>query len=546
MLTFRTDETNFDQGAREGLRIVPGQGLKVDFDEFADDDEALGLWHLHDGAHTGEGTGLVDASEGGHDLTNHGTKPVEDGYRFDRADGDYMDASYPDQPERSALTLEAWVRDWALPADGTWGTIATLWLDASNYFQLRARRASTSLIRAELIVGGSTVGAAVWSGADADAVLAGSEPWHVAAVLEAPNRLSLYVGGTRRAEDTTVSSLPAGDYLLRLGRYGSGWTGYDLSATLDEVRLSALARYSADFTPHRLLPSGTFTGPTHDAGRTAAQWTALSATAETPEGTALAWEVRAADALDGGGEPQASWVPWDGDPVSLPPGRFFQWRATLTATPDRLATPRLTAVEAVASEAGYHLYYGTGPTPEAVDYTEPWARVGPSVTSFQRTDLSPGAVHWLAVRPVDADGRETPTIQDEVRVELDDAGDLVPIRPVAPAALEAEPAAEGRVRLRWRHRTAPGRPAPEVFRVFGDGGSGVIDETTPLAEVPWEAGREWFSAEVGPLAEGLVHRLTARAVAADGLTDAGAPEVSVTPDATAPGTVRHLSGEVVP
>ena len=46
MLTFRMDETNFADGDRAGVRIVADTGLKVDFDEFADDDDTLGMWHL--------------------------------------------------------------------------------------------------------------------------------------------------------------------------------------------------------------------------------------------------------------------------------------------------------------------------------------------------------------------------------------------------------------------------------------------------------------------------------------------------------------------
>jgi len=352
MAVYVIDESNFTDGTLAGLRIVPGEGLRADFVEHAPDADTLGLWHLHDGVHTGEGTGLVDASEGGHDLTNYGADPVEDGYRFDRADGDYMDASYPGQPERSALTLEAWVRDWTLPLDA-YGTIAILWLDASNYLQLRAKRAATSVIRAEIVVEGTTVGAAAWTGADAETVLAGTDPWHVAAVLEAPNRLSLYVGGTKRAEDTTVSPLPAGDYLLRLGRYGSGWTGYDLSATLDEVRLSATARYDADFTPYRLRADGLYTGPIYTGAADRDRWD-LSAVASGPAGTALAWEARAADALDAQGEPQAAWASWDGDPANLPRGRYLQWRAAFGVDTDRLLTPTLTSVTTRTVYLGTH------------------------------------------------------------------------------------------------------------------------------------------------------------------------------------------------
>jgi hypothetical protein len=109
MLTFRVDETNFDACERAGVRIVTGAGLKVDFDEFAPDAAALGLWHLHDGACAGEGTGLADASGNGHDLTNYGATAVEDGYRLVADELDYLTATIGWRTTQAQVTVEFWV-----------------------------------------------------------------------------------------------------------------------------------------------------------------------------------------------------------------------------------------------------------------------------------------------------------------------------------------------------------------------------------------------------------------------------------------------------
>ncbi|MFO8014795.1 MAG: hypothetical protein R6X20_15985 [Phycisphaerae bacterium] len=547
MLTFRMDETNFEAGSRDGVRIVEGPGLAVDFDEFAPDADTLGLWHLHDGACAGEGTGLDDASGSGHDLDNQGAESVQAGYRFVGADRDYMETGLAGQPERPAVTLEAWVRDWLTPVGDT-GQVAILWRDADHRLDLSALRApdpADSYIRARLRVAGAWVGHAMWHGVEADALLAGTDPWHVAAGLESPGRLTLYVNGTARAEDDSdIQPLPAGDYTLTLGTYLNHST-WPLSAVLDEVRLSAAARYAAAFEPHRLLAAGTYTGLTFDAVRLAADWTDLAPSCTVPPGCILAWQVRAADETDVAGDPQALWQSYDGDPATLPDGRYFQWRATLSADDERLASPTVASVEALASEAGYNLFLAGGDGPGAIDYADPCRRVGPGVQEVATDPLAAGAVHWFGIRPVDTDGRESPITQSEVRLELDADGAAVPDRPASPLALHAEPLPAGEVLLRWRYRVGYAGLAPDVFRVFGDGGTGTIDYETPLGEMPYDAGRVWHVWTGDPLAPGVVHQLAVRAVAAGEVWDEPPAVVQATPDAAPPGAVDALSAEVL-
>ncbi len=547
MLTFRMDDTNFDQGTRDGLRLADGLGLKVDFDEFAPDDNTLGLWHLHDGACLGEGTGLADASGRGHDLASHGAESVEDGYRFAAADPNWMETVLPAQPQRDALTLETWVRDWLTPLDAT-GEIAILWRDGDNRLDLNARRAAdpeTSYVRTRLRVGGVWVGYAEWRGADADAVLAGAGPWHAAAVLAPPDRFTLYVNGVARAEDTGAPEpMPAGDYTLTLGTYLSH-AAWPVSAVLDEVRLSTSARYAGGFVPRRLRAAGTFASLTFDAVRLSADWTDVAAATTVPDGCDVAWQVRAADDTDVAGDPQTLWQTWDGDPASLPDGQHLQWRATLSADAGRLASPAVASVDAVASEAGYDLFVANAGGPDAIDYAAPWRQVGPGVSEIETDALAVETVHWFGIRPVDIDGRQNPLTQGEVRLELDADGEAVPARPAAPLALHAEPVPAGEVRLRWPYRVGQTAVVPVAFRIFGDGGTGVIDYGAPLGEVAWETGRTWYTWTSAALTPGVVHQLAVRAVAADEVWDDPPALVEATPDATPPGPVDALSAEIL-
>jgi len=542
MLTFRMDETNFAQGARDDLRIVEGQGLKVDFDEFAPDGDTLGLWHLHDGACVGEGTGLEDASGGGHDFTNHGAESAENGYRFVRADGDYLKAAFPDEPARPTLTFEFWAQEWTVPVD-TWSILADYRRDYSNRLLVWARRYSNprfSRIDVELHIGGAEVGFCTWYGSEVDDLLAGTSPWHLAVVLNASEWMRLFVNGLLRDEDTTdIAALPAGDYNLWVG----GVNGYYASVVLDEVRLSTAARYADGFTVHRLLASGSFESPTFDATRNTADWIDLDRLTGVPDGCQTTWEVRAADETDAGGHPQALWQAYDGDPQTLPDGRYFQWRATLSADNDRLASPTVESVEAIASEAGYDLYLASGAGPDVLDYADPWLRVGPSVAEAETDALAAGAVHWFGIRPVDADGRQSPVTQNEVRLELDADGAPVPDRPAAPVALCAKPLPLGQVRLRWHYRIGHTAVAPEAFRIFGDGGTGIIDYETPLGEVTFRTGQTSYAWTSSVLAPDLDHQLTVRAVAAGDVWDETPAVVLITPDASPPGTVDALTAE---
>jgi hypothetical protein len=196
------------------------------------------------------------------------------------------------------------------------------------------------------------------------------------------------------------------------------------------------------------------------------------------------------------------------------------------------------------SDAGYNLYHATGPGPECLDYAQPWAQVGPESGQIQTEPLAPAAVHWFAVRPVDARGIESPLAQDEVRLELDAAGKRVADRPAAVLSLAATPRPGGAVRLQWRWRAGINGVLPQVFRIFGDGGTGTIDYGSPLGEVACHEGQLWYSWTSGPLGGGE-HQLAVRSVTAAGATDEQATVVSVMPDAGVPGAVSALQAEAI-
>ena len=195
--------------------------------------------------------------------------------------------------------------------------------------------------------------------------------------------------------------------------------------------------------------------------------------------------------------------------------------------------------------AGYNLYHATGADPESLDYSQPSARVGPGITQFETQALQAGAVHWFGIRPVDARGIESPLTQDELRLELDAQGQRVADRPAGALTLAARPLPDGAAGLEWRWRAGYGGVVPQVFRIFGDGGTGVINYAAPLGEVPYSGGINIYAWTSGPLAGGAEQQLAVRAITAGGVWDDQPAVATVTPDDSAPGSVDALEAEAI-
>jgi hypothetical protein len=197
------------------------------------------------------------------------------------------------------------------------------------------------------------------------------------------------------------------------------------------------------------------------------------------------------------------------------------------------------------SEHGYNLYHATGPSPDALDYAQPWAHVGPGATQVETGALDAATVHWFAIRSVDAQGREMPTAQDEIRLELDDQSRRVSDRPGGVLAPSARPLPHGAVRLAWRYRVGLTGVVPRVFRIFSDGGGGLVNYGTPLGEVPYRNDLSAYAWTSGLLAGGVAQQLAVRAIAVGDIWDDQPAVVSVLPDAAAPASVNALGAEAL-
>ena len=181
----------------------------------------------------------------GPDFVNHGAKPEDGGYRFVRAEHDYMDATFAGQPNRGACTLEAWVRNFEPDVD--WKDMLLYWWkDASN--RLRIYLWSYGHLRFDVTIANVTISANWPGGATLEVLVASSKCWHVAGSFDGTTA-RLFVNGVEKASAAYGSpqTMPLGDWTFRINSDHLGSWGYMGEGIYDEVRLSKVARYPTDF-----------------------------------------------------------------------------------------------------------------------------------------------------------------------------------------------------------------------------------------------------------------------------------------------------------
>ena len=529
MLTFFMDKDNFGTylggGTCDGTRLV-SSGVQLNPERHESDADTLALWHLSAGS-------WGDASGNNRDLSpQNGASLVDDGAAFVAAQNQYASAALGFQG-RSQVAVELWLRPDSLPAPGSYcGLFAQSWnlytylMNLSGQYHLYGKAIESDG------AGGYAEKVCHWQ-FPAEAPPETGRWYHLVLSWHRDVALRLFLDGTLRdtCTDLTGNDFNSSSSTFYLGRHVSG---VYFDGTIDEVRVSQVVRYTADFQPKRFVATGTFDSPAFDAVGSQAEWLSLAWQAQTPETTQLVMMVRAGDQLDGNGDVQAD---WELVGQSLPPGRYLQWRTLLVRSTGALGrhSPTLESVTAVASQAGYNIYHGSGEMAVAIDYDAPIAKVGPTVLSQEAASLAYPAIHWFGVRSVNAWDSEALTVDAEVRLELDDSGQRVPPRPASVESLEAQGAGGGRVRLSWLSMSEAGEAPTDVFRIYY--GLGAINYSTPLGEVSCRTGIRYYEWTSDPLPAGTTVLMAVRAETSAGGVDADPPEVEIEIDATAPSRV---------
>ena len=175
--------------------------------------------------------------------------------------------------------------------------------------------------------------------AKSDAVtITGTNTFAVSIPVQAGWQLGLYSGsGNLRCNSTggTVSSRDEGS-----GDFDLDVTESDFSSSIGNLALTAildLGYYNS---------SGSIASQVMDTGINGSKWNALSWDNVLPDGTSIAFEVRASDAPFDGDSALPNWTSVGGISSitsGLPLGRYKQWRATLATTYTNV-TPTLSEV----------------------------------------------------------------------------------------------------------------------------------------------------------------------------------------------------------
>jgi hypothetical protein len=155
----------------------------------------------------------------------------------------------------------------------------------------------------------------------------------------------------------------------------------------------------------------------------------------------------------------------------------------------------------------------------------------------------PDSTYCYVVRRFNSCGRLELTTSAAVVIRIDSEGKLADSVPNEVFGLEAQPTDGSRIRLRWFYCPLDQEAAPEVFKVYGDGGTGQIDLETVLATIPYE-GRKFYSYQSGVLENGE-YAFVVRAERAGGATNPAMVAVSCSMKACQPEAATILAAEAI-
>lgn len=194
---------------------------------------------------------------------------------------------------------------------------------------------------------------------------------------------------------------------------------------------------------------------------------------------------------------------------------------------------------------GYNLYRGS-PTETQINYADPVGAAGPharSVANFAWRPHTAATEYWYALKAIGGGGVESGPSSPPVRVAFDGLGALIGARSNSPSGLSAQPAAEGRFVLRWSYSPLGEAAVPLEFRVYSDGGSGVVNYSVPVGTVPYKFHQTHFTLTTDVHAHGARRRWAVRAVSGEGEHDGNTASVVAFADASGPVPHPYLLGE---
>jgi hypothetical protein len=153
--------------------------------------------------------------------------------------GDYITAAGGTQFSfgTDAWTMEFWIR--TSQTDATWALMLSKALDTAGQFSFGYNHDGVGSMRwvERLTVRTTATSTGMNDG-----------NWHHVAITRSSNTVRMFLDGTQVGTYTTNYTFGDGTTSLRLGAYGSGLTGEEITGHIDELRITkGVARYTANF-----------------------------------------------------------------------------------------------------------------------------------------------------------------------------------------------------------------------------------------------------------------------------------------------------------
>ncbi len=149
------------------------------------------------------------------------------------------------------------------------------------------------------------------------------------------------------------------------------------------------------------------------------------------------------------------------------------------------------------------------------------------------------------LRSIGGGGVESAATGVGVDVEFDSLAQPDALRPNVPQNLAVERRAGGRFEILWQYGERDQEVAPELFRVYTDNASGVIDYKNPIGEVAYIARQRHFTFLTGTHTHGLTLLFAVRAFALGGEHDGNESTAAQWADAIAPALPQVVIAEIV-
>ncbi|MCP4590807.1 MAG: hypothetical protein GY842_08680 [bacterium] len=187
---------------------------------------------------------------------------------------------------------------------------------------------------------------------------------------------------------------------------------------------------------------------------------------------------------------------------------------------------------------GYNLYRGNS-GPEQVDYDAPVGAAGAEsdrISNFSWRPHGADTEHFYALRAIGGGGVESAQAESVVSVAFGAGGEFVGGRPHGPVGLAVEAVAGGKFRVSWGYSPVGEEAEAVEFRVYSDGGDGIVDYEQVVGQVPHRPGTGQYSYTSDAHEHGARRRWSVRAVSATGREEGNQASVRATADSAGPPT----------